>query len=250
MISRCFSAYCTAATSEPRSSDGAFAASSVNNATERSCMSMSSLCMYGMYRNDRSLTFSSASSWRATPSTAAASACLSPSNMRAVPRNMLRGNWSSTITYATRPRGSSSHASRMPARTSANVSPKRSAISRSNASSFMNHRRECITSDRPSESTSPNQNCRIGTNHDRIVPLPAGDDTPIRPRSVRRAARDPLVDPLAQHGQADRAAAQQQIVERLHVELRPQPLLGVARAGARISRSPSLYASAWPGHAM
>jgi len=48
MIAWCFFAYSMPAVSEPRSSGGASAASSVNSATERSCMPISSLCMYGM----------------------------------------------------------------------------------------------------------------------------------------------------------------------------------------------------------
>ena len=99
---------------------------------------------------------------------------------------------------------------------------------------------------RPSSSTSPNQNCRTGTNQD-LIALSGGDDTPIRAGSSRRRgrgraterrrrARDPAFDLFAQHRQAHRPAAQHQSW-KADVERRARRRSASARR-RRISRSP------------
>src|SRR5438105_687563 len=86
---------------------------------------------------------------------AAARARESLANARSVPRNILRGNWSSATTRASDARGVVCHDPRSPRAARSQMARKRRRISESNGSDFWNH--DLRGRPRSRESGAPNQ---------------------------------------------------------------------------------------------
>src|SRR6266699_2176116 len=99
------------------------------------------------------------------PESASASACSSKSKARALPRNMLRGNWSRTMIRLRRRRGPSAQLSSSPAAARSKSSPKRARISSSRSAGsprLSSPNQKAMRSSRSSAQSGsrPNQNSR------------------------------------------------------------------------------------------
>src|SRR5712671_712709 len=135
-----------------------------HKASERRCAARSSACSKGRWIKTRSTAESRRSNSRAIVSLAAASARESLANARAVPRYMLRGNWSSTTISASAASGVACQRSHSPRAARSQIPRKRRRTSASNGSDFWNH--SLRGRPRSRESAAPNQKSSTSTKSD------------------------------------------------------------------------------------